>query len=203
MPHQDDFQPTEQRRLTRAKTVEATIALLARDGFSRTRWRRVAEEAGVTGGVLQYHFGDKATLLAAVLEHLCEEQASALREAAAPIVGGSLRARVEAFVEVAFDLMDGPREVALLELLIGLRDESKPAISSSVRRVMMRTYDDLWHQLFHDVSVSEAQLVGAEHLLFSALHGFAVHRLFGHRLRFDEARGALIDAIVCLLGGDP
>lgn len=203
MPHQDEFRATEQRGLTRVKVMEAAITLLARNGYARMRWRRIAEEAGVTGGVLQYHFGDKETLLAAVLEYLCEEQARSLREATARIARSSLRERVESFVEVAFELMHGPREDALLELLVGTRKDDKPAISSSAQRAMMRAYDDLWRQLFHDVRVSEAHLVGAEHLLFATLHGFAVHRLFGRRPRFEEARGALVDAIVCLLGGEP
>ncbi|MAG31848.1 MAG: hypothetical protein CL908_13250 [Deltaproteobacteria bacterium] len=202
MPDQNDFRPTEQRGLTRAKMIEATIVLLARDGFARTSWRRVAEEAGVTGGVLQYHFGDKTTLLAAVVEYLCEEHARSLREATTVIEGSSLRERVEAFVEAAFELMKGPREVALLELLVGTRNDDAPAVSFAALDVMTRTHDDLWNQLFHDVCIDEGRLVAAEHLLFAALHGFAVQRLFGHRLRFDEERGALIDAITGLLGGD-
>lgn len=203
MPYQDEFRPTEQRSLTRAKVMEATIALLAREGFSRMRWRGIAEEAGVTGGVLQYHFGDKETLFAAVLEYLCEEQSRSLHEVTALIAGSPLRERVEAFVQAGFELMQGPRENALLELLVGTRSEEKPAIPSAAQRTMMRGYDKLWRELFHDVSVSEAHLVGAEHLLFATLHGFAVHRLFGHQPRFGEARGALVDAIVCLLGGEP
>ncbi|MBW2499362.1 MAG: TetR/AcrR family transcriptional regulator [Deltaproteobacteria bacterium] len=201
VPNQKDFRPTEQRRLTRAKMIEATIVLLVRDGFARTSWRRVAEEAGVTGGVLQYHFGDKATLLAAVVEHLCEEHARSLREATGSAAGGSIRERVEAYVEAAFELMSGPQEIALIELLVGMRNDDAPPVSSPALDVMRKTHDDLWRQLFHDVGITRARLVAAEHLLFAALHGFEVQRLFEPRLELGEERAALIDAMTCLVGG--
>ncbi len=65
--------------------------------------------------------------------------------------------------------MKGPREVALLELLVGTRNDDAPAVSFAALDVMTRTHDDLWNQLFHDVCIDEGRLVAAEHLLFAAL----------------------------------
>ena len=198
MPHQDEFQPTEQRTLTRNKMIEATITLLAREGYARTSWRRVAEEAGVTGGVLQYHFGDKLTLVSAVIEYLCDEHAESLRQTTF-IEGATLRKRVESFVAAAFELMSGPREVALLELLIGTRANEGRAVSAVALAAMKRTHDELWRELFQDVDIPRERLVAVEHLLFAAIHGFAVQRLFDPQRRPDLTLAALVDAIAGLL----
>ena len=47
------------RELTRNKVIEAAIDCIYREGFHAANTNRIAEQAGVTWGVLQYHFGDK------------------------------------------------------------------------------------------------------------------------------------------------
>ncbi|MGX5682004.1 TetR family transcriptional regulator [Schumannella luteola] len=49
---------------TRARIRDAAIALFARDGFTATTVRAVAEEAGVSAGLVIHHFGSKEKLRA-------------------------------------------------------------------------------------------------------------------------------------------
>ncbi|MBK6510444.1 MAG: TetR/AcrR family transcriptional regulator [Haliea sp.] len=61
--------PTK-REATREKVILAAIDCIYRDGFHAAHTNRIAEEAGVSWGVLQYHFGDKDGLLQAVIDHI-------------------------------------------------------------------------------------------------------------------------------------
>lgn len=53
----------------RSEILEAAATVICRDGFDRTRTARIAEEAGVSGGTLIYHFGTLDRLLVSALQH--------------------------------------------------------------------------------------------------------------------------------------
>ncbi|MFC7493421.1 MULTISPECIES: TetR/AcrR family transcriptional regulator [unclassified Nocardioides] len=61
------------------RILEATIALLGREGISGVSMRAVAREAGVALGLVNYHFADKTSLIAAALRRV-EEQDLAMVE---------------------------------------------------------------------------------------------------------------------------
>ncbi|MFJ5956308.1 TetR/AcrR family transcriptional regulator [Paenarthrobacter sp. NPDC092416] len=52
------------------KILNASTACIARNGVRGMRVNDVAAEAGVSAGLLYYHFTDRAGLLAATLEHI-------------------------------------------------------------------------------------------------------------------------------------
>jgi AcrR family transcriptional regulator len=67
----------EDRRLvrgreTREQLLIAATAALGEDGYGAMSMRAVADRAGVRLSLLQYHFGSKAGLMQAVLEHLTQ-----------------------------------------------------------------------------------------------------------------------------------
>ena len=53
---------------TRAKIIDETVRCIAEEGFAAATAKHVAERAGVTWGVIQYHFGDRNGLLMAVVD---------------------------------------------------------------------------------------------------------------------------------------
>lgn len=57
-------------RTTRAKIRDAAITLFARDGVAATGLRAVAEEAGVSLGLVGHHFGSKEGLRQACDDHV-------------------------------------------------------------------------------------------------------------------------------------
>ena len=64
--------PTLRERLVQERRVElldAALLVFARRGYHATSLKEIAEEAGVTDGLLIHYFGSKANLLRAVLEH--------------------------------------------------------------------------------------------------------------------------------------
>ncbi|MCW3040896.1 MAG: transcriptional regulator BetI [Solirubrobacterales bacterium] len=57
---------------TRAHLLEAALDVVGERGHAGTTMQRVADAAGVDKALLHYYFGNKAGLLAAVVEHLGE-----------------------------------------------------------------------------------------------------------------------------------
>ena len=54
----------------RERILEAAVSVFGRRGFRDATVREISREAGVGLGLMNYHFGDKERLYAAVLEHL-------------------------------------------------------------------------------------------------------------------------------------
>src|SRR5690348_11444954 len=61
-------QNEEARAAARAKLVDAALQLFATRGYSATPVDAIAKAAGVSVGLLYYHFADKHTLLRAIFE---------------------------------------------------------------------------------------------------------------------------------------
>jgi AcrR family transcriptional regulator len=64
---------TNIRRQRRQDLIEATIAVIAAHGYAGTTVSRVAEQAQVSAGLMNFHFASKDLLFAAVFDHLSDE----------------------------------------------------------------------------------------------------------------------------------
>ena len=58
--------------IRRQQTCQAAAGVIAREGFAGTTMRTVAEEAGVSTGMLNYYFANRADLLRQALVHVSE-----------------------------------------------------------------------------------------------------------------------------------
>ena len=54
---------TEQKLLTRQKLIESTMEVIAAEGFSGVTMAKVAERAGLSRGIGNFHFQSKEQLL--------------------------------------------------------------------------------------------------------------------------------------------
>lgn len=73
-PRDDAPPPRKQPRdARRVQLMEATIEVIARQGYSRTTLTEVAREAGVAHGLVNFHFQSKENLLVETLLYLAEE----------------------------------------------------------------------------------------------------------------------------------
>jgi TetR/AcrR family transcriptional repressor of bet genes len=61
------------RETRRAQVIEATITTLAQRGFARTTLTEVAKVAGISHGLVLFHFDSKERLLAETLTFMTEE----------------------------------------------------------------------------------------------------------------------------------
>lgn len=61
------------REVRRAQLIEATIRTLAARGYARTTLTEVAKVAGLSHGLVLFHFGSKEQLLEETLQYLSDE----------------------------------------------------------------------------------------------------------------------------------
>ena len=167
-----DAKPVKKRDITRAKVIQAAIDCIYEVGFNAAHTNRIADAAGVSWGVLQYHFGDKDGLLEAVLHHIFDEFSSTLASTA--VTGDDLQQRIEHLIEVVWSLVS--RKEYRVSLAI-LRNAGKDASSTidgqqQIERWAQRI-NQLWDQLVTRDIATPAKSEVALHLLFATLRGMA------------------------------
>jgi len=89
----------ETRRL---QLIEATIDSLAKRGYSETTMADVADGAGLSRGIVNFHFESKEKLLVATLQHMYDEYSAHWRAAMAK-AGTEPAALLRALVAADFD----------------------------------------------------------------------------------------------------
>lgn len=119
----------EERTLeTRRRVLEATVKCLYRLGYSAVTFAMVAEEAGVSRGIISYHFTSKADLMVAV-RNLVQLQEQQLNSNILARIG------VEAYLrELPRHVMHGMRRepaIAVNEILLAARADTD--LSSKLR----------------------------------------------------------------------
>jgi TetR/AcrR family transcriptional regulator, regulator of cefoperazone and chloramphenicol sensitivity len=103
---------------TRQRVVEAAISCILERGFYRASSNAIAEQAGLTWGVIQYYFGTREALMLAVLEEASRRLSRTLGEA--EITGSTLTERVEQFFDVLADYYGSPDYLAFIQVQLNL-----------------------------------------------------------------------------------
>jgi AcrR family transcriptional regulator len=102
--------------------LEAAKRLLMDRGFDALRLEAIAREAGVNKAMIRYYFGDKAGLVAALVDLLLHDATEALVTSAEALPRGD--ARVHTHVLGTRRMMDAPEFMAFFDVLPhALRDE--------------------------------------------------------------------------------
>jgi AcrR family transcriptional regulator len=158
------------REATREKVIRAAIDCIYRDGFHAAHTNRIAEEAGVSWGVLQYHFGDKDGLLQAVIDYIFDDFSMTLEET--KLESKELQPRVRQLIDVIWKLVSKKEYRVSIAILrnAGKDDASKINGQKQLTRWARKT-SQLWHELFEDEIQEPQQSDIARHLLFATLRG--------------------------------
>jgi AcrR family transcriptional regulator len=90
------------REARRAQLIDSTIETLAARGYSRTTLTDVARFAGLSHGLVLFHFETKEKLLAETLNHLAEEYRQNWQDALAR-VGQDPAEQLNALIEADFN----------------------------------------------------------------------------------------------------
>ncbi|TPW27438.1 transcriptional regulator BetI [Pararhizobium mangrovi] len=90
------------KEVRRQQLIDATIDSLARRGYSETTMANVADGAGLSRGIVNFHFESKDKLLVATLQHMAEEYAAHWRSALAR-AGDDAAEQLFALVSADFD----------------------------------------------------------------------------------------------------
>jgi AcrR family transcriptional regulator len=173
---------------TRARIVDETVRCIIEEGFAAATAKHVAERAGVTWGVIQYHFGDRNGLLVAVVDDGVAKLLDSL--SAAEVSELPLQKRIEVVVDTAWDCYSSPTSMAAFEILRATRgmggEPSRGhllAMNSAIARLGRLISDDP-----ADDGVAE--------VIWAALRGVVLAQMImGEPIDWRRERRALINMV--------
>lgn len=125
--------------IRREQILVATERLIAHKGWAGTTFADICKEAGISNGVLTYHFKDKDEILYAVLEKLGCEVNSFLADAEAH----SLRDKLRLYIRCTLLCTEEQREWGLLSLHFQSLGCQRPEFAQRMRDIRAET----WRQL--------------------------------------------------------
>jgi len=120
---------------TRAMAIDETVRCVLEEGVGNASAKHIAERAGVTWGVIQYHFGDRNGLLMAVVDQGQQELTTALAAVPAATATMTTRDRVELAVTAAWEAMSSPTSRAAIEILIATRANRDAAATAHLSQL--------------------------------------------------------------------
>ena len=184
---------------TRDAIIVETVRCINEEGFAAASANHIAERAGVTWGVIQYHFGDRNGLLSAVIAHGFQGFRLAIQSVSVP--DGTSHQRVEAVVDAAWSAFSSPESRASLEILISARSGQTTARLGGLDD-MARDMRALSGVLIGDGTGSGPQDAVVSELLWAALRGLVMAQMLTSRpIDSSQERALLVDLITGLLDG--
>jgi AcrR family transcriptional regulator len=173
---------------TRAKIINETVRCIMEEGFGAATAKHVAERAGVTWGVIQYHFGDRNGLLMAVVDDGVAKLLDSL--SAADVRTLPLRERIEVVVDTAWSCYSSPTSMAAFEILRATR--GGPGESSRHHLLEMNAAISQLGMLITEDPSND----GVAEVIWSALRGVVLAQMVvGSPIDWHRERRALIDMV--------
>jgi AcrR family transcriptional regulator len=150
---------------TRARVIEQMVACVLEEGYAAASARRVAERAGVTWGVVQYHFGDRDGILAAVIEQGYQELVQSLSHLTASPENPDA---IQGIVDAAWGAFSTDLSRAAFEILVATRSSRDPRIEVLLQALGAEVHR-LGERLTGDAVVGE--------VLWATLRGLVLTRM--------------------------
>jgi AcrR family transcriptional regulator len=174
-------------------TLDGKIA----EGFAAASAKHITERAGVTWGVVQYHFGDRDGLLMAVVDKGFGELLESLGEL--PLSTENTRDRTESIVTAAWEAFSSPTSMAALEILIATRAMCDTVASRHLSE-LGRAFVKLGRHIGEGLDARHGAAIG--NMIWATLRGFVVAQLvIPEPLDTRRERRALVDMITQYVGG--
>ena len=172
--------------------IDAAIHCLATEGYHRATSNRIAREAGLSWGVIQYHFGDRAGIYRAVLDTIIDAYVTELDQLARMGEGKTVQERLQLLADSVWELLNHRAYLATMELLLNLTRDPELTLStrSHVKRWSQRM-GELWQGIFPEFPVDHAGSIAARQVFFAALRGFVDNRLIGQWAKRSIPEGVL------------
>lgn len=182
---------------TRQTVIDETVKYILDEGFAAPSVRRITKRAGVTWGVVQYHFGDLDGLLVAVVNQGFSQLVDALNGLPARIAGLPIEQRTKAVIDAAWQAFSSPTSMAALEILISTRAERAEAVNKYLAEVMDRL-TALGRQLGEGLDPEHATEIG--NLIWATLRGIVVAQLVSTApLDTSRDRQALVEVLTAYI----
>src|ERR1700752_2521099 len=182
---------------TRALVIDETVRCILEEGFAAASAKHITERAGVTWGVVQYHFGDRDGLLMAVVDKGFAELLEALREL--PAGAENVRDRTEFIVNAAWEAFSSPTSMAALEILIATRS-MRDTVATQHLAELASAFVKLGKHIGEGLDAKHASAIG--NLIWATLRGLVVSALVvPNALDTRRERRALVEMITLYVDG--
>jgi AcrR family transcriptional regulator len=178
---------------TRAQAIDVTVQIVLKEGFPAATGRHIADEAGVTWGVIQYHFGDRDGLLMAVVDRGFGELLRALESLPPATPETTTRDRVETVVTAAWEAMSSPTARAAGEILIGTRATRGAEAAGHIRQ-LANTFSTLGRMIDNDLDPTRSAAIG-EHMLTTLRGMIATQLMMPKPVDTTNDRRVLVDLL--------
>lgn len=163
----------ERRRVTRRNILDGAMRCIDRAGYAGATVARIAEEAGVTTGALQHHFGDRMGLMLEVVREGYERLVADVVERLP--AEGTLEERIAGGVDAMVAGYSSTPAVSAFEIVAALRDnESFQAEHPALALPGAMELDRRWLALLHDAPASDEVKRTTRQLVRAAMIGLLV-----------------------------
>ncbi|MFH5833797.1 TetR/AcrR family transcriptional regulator [Halalkalibaculum sp. DA3122] len=154
-------QNEEIREQTRNQIKEAAFQLFAKEGFSNTSVRRVAEKAAVSKGLIYHYFSSKEEILVSIFEDLQEMG----KEATTFPDGCSPAECLELMLEKVFGYIEESSEIMRLMISLALQPDAVAKLQPHIQKEnerQVRLLSELLEKLGYDDPEDEAYYLAAK-----------------------------------------
>ena len=182
---------------TRATVIEETIRCVLEEGYAASSAKHIAERAGVTWGVIQYHFGDRDGLLGAVVTSGYAVFQESIETARIP--AGASRVRIAAIIDAAWVAFSQPISRASLEIMIATRTTREPARDTELQ-AMAKTMHRLGERILGDQAGQKALSRSVGEVVWATLRGLVIAEMVtGESFDFVRERQTLVELVCAYL----
>jgi AcrR family transcriptional regulator len=182
--------------------LAAAVECILEEGYYRASSNRIAARAGVTWGVIQYHFGTREQLLLAVVRDGAEDLRRHLERA--EIDGSSVEERLASLADVIWDHYRRPEFLARVQVLLNLSKD--PRTSEDTVAALAETEAQVGSLLQSLVDQVVPGHDGLGIVMFELMRGAAVGEGLmealpraGRRRPVRDTRGTLVRALAQLV----
>jgi len=130
------------REARQRQLIEATLVAIGRYGYAKLTLNHVASLAGLSPGIVNFHFRSKEQLLAATLDYLVEEYEAFWAQALAN-AGDSAAAKVEAMIEADFHPQVNSLEKVTVWYAFWAEAQANPSYRERISRQEARYFEDV------------------------------------------------------------
>ena len=174
----------QKTRIAREKILNAVISLINEGGFGAASSSKISRRSGLTWGAVQHHFGSKEDILAAILDQ-SHQRFTELMDSDAS-TAGSLKNRVDQFVERMWQHYQSDLYVATLEILLASRKNPLTAAESKIQQ-QSSNHADTMQAWFGDCSLNDEDLLEALIYTHTFLTGLMIEQVFEGEIANEQA----------------
>lgn len=159
---------------SRQAVIDEAVRYILKEGFAPPSVRQITERAGLTWGVVQYHFGDLNGILMAVLDKGFADLLETLDQLPAQAAQIPSQDRPAFVVDAVWRAFSSPTSMAALEILIATRS-ARTAKANAHLAAMTARMTEIGEHL--GTGVAPAQAIRLGNLIWATIRGLVAVQL--------------------------